>query len=118
MLALCPSLAHAHQPRLVTGGMVDITNPKVSQAFYGELRAAPTAFRIKQIGIFGSMSGSWCRTFPGVHKDISAEITRITPSGNQQVALLDGLEFECPPFLRQRPRTIISGGRNSKLTIR
>jgi hypothetical protein len=37
MLALFPSLVLAHQPRLVTGSLVEITNPEVPQAFYSEI---------------------------------------------------------------------------------
>jgi hypothetical protein len=101
MLALFPSLALAHQPRLVTDGSVEITNPEVSRAFYGELKGAPATFRIHTDREFRLYVGLLVPDLAGVQKDISADITRITPIGNQQVALLDGRASEWTPFFEE-----------------
>jgi hypothetical protein len=101
MLTLFPSLALAHQPRLLTDGLVEITNPEVSQAFYGELKGVPAVFRLHSNREFRLYVGLLVPDRLGVVKDISAEITRITPNGNEQVVLLDGRNSDWTPFFEE-----------------
>ena len=72
-LLLAPS-ASAHQPRLVEGTSTEITNPEVSQAFYGELMGDPAVFRIVSGKPFKLYVGILVPDIPNVAKDISAEI--------------------------------------------
>jgi hypothetical protein len=45
-LFLLTGLIFGHQPRIVSRDRIEIKNPEVSQAFYGELRGIPAEFWI------------------------------------------------------------------------
>lgn len=104
LLLLVPGAALAHQPRIVESGPVDIRQPEVSQAFYGELAGAPVEYRIQSAETFRLYVGILVPDIPGVRKDISAEIYRITPNGNETLTLLDGKTFEWKPFFEEFAR--------------
>ena len=81
--------------------MTDIKNPETSQAFYGELAGAPQTFRIISGTDFRLYIGILVPDVPNVKKDISAEIDRVTPSGTEQIATLDGNNFDWTPFYEE-----------------
>ncbi|MCX6089998.1 MAG: DUF2892 domain-containing protein [Candidatus Atribacteria bacterium] len=93
-----PGRALAHQPRIVKGNFVEITNPEVSQAFYGELPGAQVEYRINSDREFRLYVGILVPDIPDVRKDIAAEIYRVKDGGKETVALLDGSQFEWTPF--------------------
>ena len=96
-----PVLASAHQPRIVGSGLTDIANPEVSQAFYGELMGAPADFRIRSDRDFTLYVGLLVPDIPGVRKDISAAIYRVTDGTSEPLALLDGGNFVWAPFYEE-----------------
>jgi len=93
-----PGLVWAHQPRIVENAMVEINNPEVSQAFYGELKGSPCEFRIQSNQDFRLYVGLLVPDIPNIQKDISAQIYRIKDGKNETIALLDGSHFEWTPF--------------------
>ena len=93
-----PGKAFAHQPRIVKENFVEITNPEVSQAFYGELRGAQVEYRINSKQDFNLYAGILVPDIPNVRKDISAEIYRVKDGGKETFAILDGSQFEWTPF--------------------
>jgi hypothetical protein len=96
-----PGMAIAHQPRIVRGNFVEITNPEVSQAFYGELRGTPVEYRINLARQFRLYVGILVPDIPNVSKDIAAEIYRVKDGAKETVALLDGSQFEWTPFFEE-----------------
>ena len=101
---LFPRVVLAHQPRIVESGPVGIHQPEVSQAFYGELTGTPVEYRIQSAEAFRLYVGILVPDIPGVRKDISAEIYRITPNGNEPLAILGGRAFEWTPFFEEFAR--------------
>lgn len=77
---------------------VEIKNPEVSQAFYGELKGSPSEFHIQSDQDFKLYVGLLIPNIPGVQKDISAEIHRIENGKNELIALLDGSHYDWTPF--------------------
>jgi hypothetical protein len=100
-ILLKPALASAHQPRLVESNIVEVKNPEVSQAFYGELKGTPTEFRIQSDIDFRLYVGILVPDTSNIRKDISAEIFRSGQSGEQSIALLDGAKFAWIPFYEE-----------------
>lgn len=101
LVVLVPRAALAHQPRIVGSGPVDIRQPEVSQAFYGELTGAPVEYRIQSAEAFRLYVGILVPDIPAARKDISAEIYRVTPNGNETVTVLDGQAFDWTPFFEE-----------------
>jgi hypothetical protein len=96
-----PNMAIAHQPRIVKGNFVEITNPEVSQAFYGELQGTPVEYRINLDRQFRLYVGILVPDIPNVRKDIAAEIYRVKNGAKETVKLLDGSTFEWTPFFEK-----------------
>jgi hypothetical protein len=46
LLFLAPAICSAHQPRLADSNYIQVVNPEISQAFYGELKGGPTEYII------------------------------------------------------------------------
>ncbi len=103
-LIIFPTLASAHQPRLVEDGLVIIKNPEVSQAFYGELQGAPANFQISSKQDFRLYVGLLVPDIAGVKKDLSVEITKVTDQGSERIALLSGDKFDWTPFYEEFAR--------------
>lgn len=96
-----PGSALAHLPRIVKGNYVEISNPEVSQAFYGELRGAQAEYRINSDREFRLYVGILVPDIPQVRKDISTEIYLVKDGGKDTLALLDGTQFEWTPFFEE-----------------
>ena len=96
-----PGKAFAHQPRIVRDDFVEVTNPEVSQAFYGELRGTHAEYRINSERELRLYVGILVPNIPGVRKDISAEIYRVKDGAKEAVALLDGERFKWTPFYEE-----------------
>jgi len=85
---LCPQLAHAHQPRIVTGlDATVVQSPEDSQAFYGTLDGTPHTFTINSPSTFDLYVGLLTPVAPGAADNISATIT---DTAGKSVAELDG----------------------------
>lgn len=88
----------AHQPRIVKGGgVVEIENPEVSQAFYGELKGETAYYRIADTEPFNLYVGILVPDLPGIGKDVSAKVS----SGGRELFLLDGLNSEWTYFYEE-----------------
>lgn len=101
LLALVPAHASAHQPRIVTHGPVEVLQPEVSKAFYGELAGAPVEYRIRSEREFRLYVGLLVPDIPGARKDISADIYRVTGTGREPVAFLDATQSDWTPFFEK-----------------
>lgn len=75
----------AHQPRIVEGsGMVEIQNPEISQAFYGELNGTPAVFEIKSDEPFRLYVGITVPAIQGARMDKSVEVTLVEGDGKER----------------------------------
>lgn len=87
-ILVSPSSASAHQPRLVSGDkIVEIENPEVSQAFYGNLDGQPAVFEMKISSPIMLYAGLLVPDLPNIKKDISASVT---DDNDRTVFILDG----------------------------
>jgi len=67
--------ALAHQPRLVTvSGPITVSNPEISQAFYGELKEEPATYIIKSIKSFKLYLNLLTPDITGAREDFSAQV--------------------------------------------
>ena len=94
----------AHQPRIVRDNFVEVTNPEVSQAFYGELRGTHAEYRINSDREFRLYIGILVPDIPGVRKDVSAEIYRLKDKTKEAIAILDGGQFKWVQFYERFAR--------------
>ena len=46
VLIFSPFLVFAHQPRITEDGKIDVVNPEISKAYYGELKGGPHIYTI------------------------------------------------------------------------
>lgn len=91
-LSIC--VVSAHQPRVDTGTIttisnpIDVQNPEISQAFYGNLKGNPDYYMIKSDEPFKLYVNILVPQSPGISSDfVSAEIT---DSSGKRIALLNG----------------------------
>jgi hypothetical protein len=96
IIFLFANVLSAHQPRWVDTKTVDIQNPEVSQAFYGELKGSPVEFRIRSDHSFRLYVGLLVPDVNGVRKNISAKI-----DSTETIGLLDGTNFDWTPFYEE-----------------
>jgi hypothetical protein len=86
---LCPQLAHAHQPHIVTGSdTTAVQNPEVSQAFYGKLDGKPHTFAISSSSQLDLYVSLLIPVAPGAADNISATIT---DASGKTIADIDGV---------------------------
>ncbi len=100
LLIFMPGNAIAHLPRLVESDsdFVVISDPEISQAFYGELQGMPVEYQITSDREFRLYVGILVPDIPQVRKDISVEIHKMEIGAHETVALLDGITFEWTPY--------------------
>jgi len=101
ILLINPNCASAHQPRIVSDDVINIYNPEVSQAFYGELRGKPAEFVINSGVEFKLYIGLLVPDISGVSKDISAEIYLENSGTKVPLVVLDGASFNWTPFYEE-----------------
>lgn len=98
---LLSSAVQAHQPRIVSEKTVKVSNPEVSQAFYGELQGAKNVYEIHSDQSFDLYVRLLVPDIEGARKDFSAEIyTQEEFTGENgevmqrktTIALLNGLD--------------------------
>jgi hypothetical protein len=83
----------AHQPRLVSGDVVMIRNPEVSQAFYGELKGKHDHYNIIEEEGFDLYVSVLVPDLPGIGKDVSVAIEPIDEIDNNFIYFLNGTGF-------------------------
>lgn len=96
-LILFPSLASAHQPRLVTSRTTAVDAPEVSKAYYATLTGEPDVYTIDSATPFALYVGLTLPDRPGQKKDVSAVVLK----DGQQIALLDGVNHEWGTFFEE-----------------
>lgn len=91
----------AHQPRIVRVSKVIITQPEISQAFYGELKGFPEEFIIESERDFKLYVGLLLPDLSKIKKDISAEIYHVRDGENEIIAFLDGKNYRWTAFFEK-----------------
>lgn len=85
----------AHQPRIVTGeGIVQIENPDISQAFYGELMGQPAYFEINSAQPLEFYIGLLVPDIVGIDKDVSAKVYSEQKVEEKELFILDGINHD------------------------
>ncbi|MFC1615678.1 hypothetical protein ACFL21_00930 [Patescibacteria group bacterium] len=69
----------AHQPRLVKDSFINVKNPEISQAFYGELTGQPHTYEFESEEEFKLYLGILVPYLPDIDKDVSAQVFHLTP---------------------------------------
>lgn len=90
-LIFFPSLALAHQPRLVKSTPVQVTDPETSKAYYGQLSGKPDVFTITSQKPFALYVNILVPDINGQKKDVTAVLTK---NNKQSVAVLGGESSE------------------------
>jgi hypothetical protein len=99
---LLASLIFAHQPRIVEdGGIVEISNPEISQAFYGELNGSPAVFEIKSDVPFKLYVGITVPAIEGARTDKSVEVTVLGSDGSEKVVFFLNASDKWEPFYEE-----------------
>jgi hypothetical protein len=80
----------AHQPRIVSQDLIEVQNPEISQAFYGELQGQPVLFRIDSSEPFVLYLNLLVPDLPEIDKDVSARVY----FQDEEIFFLDGLGAE------------------------
>jgi len=91
---LLPTIASAHQPRIVTENPTIVTSPEVSKAYYGKLSGEPAVYTIISDKAFALYVGVLVPDILGQKKDVSAALLK----DGRQIALLDGTNIEWKKF--------------------
>ncbi len=91
--------ASAHQPRLVPPGQesIEVKNPEVSQAFYGQFKENPHIYNISSGKEFEIYLNVLVPDLPGAQKDVSAALLKAGDT-EHPVAVLDGINFNWQPY--------------------
>ncbi len=92
-----PVFVFAHQPRIVVGTKVNISDPEISKAYYGQLNGEPHFFEIASDKKFVLYLNILVPDIEGQKKDLSFSIIK---NGNvvHPTAILDGIDFSWKPF--------------------
>lgn len=93
-LALVPTSASAHQPRIVDSRLTVVEAPDVSKAYYAQLKGEPDVYTIEATEPFGLYVGVLVPDIEGQLKDVSAVILK----DGTEVAVLDGKTFTWEKF--------------------
>jgi hypothetical protein len=94
ILMVLPLAVQAHQPRLVSGDVVMIRNPEISQAFYGELKGVHDHYNIIEEEGFELYVSILVPDLPGIGKDVSVAIEPIDEIDNNFIYFLNGTDFQ------------------------
>ena len=92
-----PGAASAHQPRIVTGTQINVVDPEISKAYYGQLSGAPHIYHISSDKPFILYVGLLVPDRPGQKKDVSALVLK-KGEPDSLVARLNGLTFDWKPY--------------------
>ena len=89
-----PSLASAHQPRLVQAVTTTVDRPEVSKAYYGQLIGEPQIFVINATSSFNLYVNILVPDISGQKKDVSAVVLK----NGTELALLDAATTDWKTF--------------------
>jgi len=89
LFALAPTVASAHQPRIVESRQTVVTDPEISKAYYGQLMGAPDVYTISASTPFSLYVNVLVPDIAGQKKDVSATIIK----DGKPLAVLDGMQF-------------------------
>jgi hypothetical protein len=94
--------ALAHQPRFVREATsIEVVNPEISQAFYGELAGGPAFYEVRADKSFNLYLGLLVPDIIGIKKDLSATMIRRTETGEEEVLNLDGQNYKWARFFEE-----------------
>jgi len=92
----------AHQPRIVSEeGIIQIKNPEISQAFYGELKGKAVDFEIDSDQPFKFYAGLLVPDLPDIRKDISAGVSLVGEGGKKFLFFLNGENYKWTYFYEE-----------------
>ena len=97
VILFLPLVTSAHQPRLVKNNQIKVSNPEISQAFYGELKGQPQEYSIFSAQPFRLYLGLLVPDISGAKTDISVAVL----SNGQTLANLDGRNFKWMPYFEK-----------------
>ncbi|MEI6581144.1 MAG: DUF2892 domain-containing protein [bacterium] len=89
-----PTLAFAHQPRIVESRQTIVLNPEVSKAYYGKLTGVPDVYIINSSVSFNLYVNILVPDIIGQKRDISVVILK----DGRELMKLDGVNFEWKKF--------------------
>lgn len=101
LLLFVPIIVLAHQPRLVESNFIEVQNPEISQAFYGELKGEPVYYKIESSEPFSLYVGILVPDIIGINKDVSAEIYFEKDGQRELLALLNGTNHDWSNFYEE-----------------
>ncbi|MBU0613770.1 hypothetical protein KJ766_00590 [Patescibacteria group bacterium] len=93
-----PSIALAHQPRLVETNYIEIQNPEVSQAFYAELTGTSDIYRIENDIDFRLYAGLTVPATASARTDFTLGIYQIIDSSVIEIGFFNGSDYEWELF--------------------
>jgi hypothetical protein len=91
-----PSIALAHQPRMVNSSPTIVGNPEVSKAYYDTLVGKPHTYIIASDVPFALYVNVLVPDITGQQKDVSAIVTK--DGSTTPIATLDGVAYEWKKF--------------------
>lgn len=91
---IVPTVAYAHQPRIIESTETNITDPEISKAYYAELQGKPHTYLLNATEDFDLYVNTLLPDIPEQKKDVSAEIFK----NGQSIATLNGNDFEWTKF--------------------
>lgn len=97
LLILWPVSVFAHQPQLVGPSPVNVTDPEISKAYYGELKGQPDIFTISSETPFNLYVNILEPDLADQPQNTSAVIIKDGNEANP-VAMLNGMNFEWTRF--------------------
>ncbi len=94
--------ALAHQPRFVREAKnIEVQNPDISQAFYGEFTGEPVVYEIKAEKSFELYIGLLVPDLSGIKKDVSAQVILQSETGEKEILNLDGQNYKWTKFFEE-----------------
>lgn len=117
LILFLPLNVFAHQPRIVEGGqLVEIKNPDIPQAFYGELNGIPQSFKMNLAEDREVYLGILVPDLPDIDKDILVEIT--SPSDRYFYYFLDGSLYEWDRYYEELTGDYYHKGPEAKIALK
>jgi hypothetical protein len=96
LFLVLPSIALAHQPRIVNSSPTIVENPQISKAYDDTLTGQPHTYIITSATPFALYVNVLVPDIAGQEKDISASITK--DGSTTPIATLDGVTYEWKKF--------------------
>jgi len=89
-----PTLASAHQPRVINSETTQVVDPEVSKAYYATLTGSPHVYTIDSKEAFDLYVGILVPDIASTKKDILAEVFK----GEEKIATLGGTNATWKPY--------------------